>query len=90
MKMKKSLWILKKIIIDVPKINMLYTNKNNTCNNLFPDKKMLKNKTNTNFIFFNVDITKRINIDKKYDIIYTSNIWEYIFEEDLTGFMKEK
>ena len=28
--------------------------------------------------FYNIDITKPVEIDRKYDVIYTSNIAEFI------------
>lgn len=35
-------------------------------------------KINNQFNFYNIDITKSIEIDRKYDVIYTSNISEFI------------
>lgn len=67
-------------IDEIYSIYMLYTNKFGTRPNLFQNLACLK-EINTNFNFYNVDITKQIDIDKKYDIIYTSNIFEYIYKE---------
>lgn len=35
------------------------------------------------FDFYNIDISKKINIKKKYDVIYTSNISEYLSPSSL-------
>lgn len=40
----------------------------------------LKDKINDDFSFYNIDITKSVEIDQKYDVIYTSNIAEFIHD----------
>ena len=42
-------------------------------------QKLLYEKIN----FYNIDLTKKVNIKKKYDIIYTSNIIDYVSPEKL-------
>lgn len=56
-------------------------NKINTIRNLSLIKKRIEND---DVCFYNVDISKKVDIKKKYDIIFTSNIVDYLlFDEKL-------
>ena len=76
-------------------INSYYTNlimdlfivdddiKKNENSNIKTIKKKLKS---TNLNFYNMDITGYIDLDKKYDVIYKSNISDYVSYSDLVRF----
>lgn len=56
--------------------------KNYEMNDLDDVSKIRKRIENGNISFYNVDISKSIDINKKYDIIFTSNIADYLLQEE--------
>lgn len=65
--------------------------------NDFNDLSLIKNRLSDNFSFYNLDITKYLISNKKYDVIITSNISDYYsnaftlagYEDNLKGMLKD-
>ena len=65
--------------------------------NDFNDLFLIKNRLSDNFSFYNLDITKYLISNKKYDVIITSNISDYYgnaftlagYEDNLKGMLKD-
>ena len=64
--------------------------------NEFNNLSVIKKRMSDDYSFYNIDLTNKVNINKKYDVIITSNISEYvhpsslsIYKENLANLMSD-